>query len=97
MRIIFDIGLMRLPQQAPSADHNFVPHCLVPAIDLYAHVGALNMRVIFVIRMMRFQDRARSAVQHLIRPSSILVTEICAKVQTLEHVSKFEFLFDATP
>ena len=57
----------------------------------------LHMRLIFVIRMMRFQDRARSAVQHLIRPSSILVTEICAKVQTLEHVSKFEFLFDATP
>ena len=66
-------------------------------IDLYAHVGVLNMRVIFVIRMMKISHRPRSAVQDLIRPSSILVTELCEKVQASDHASQIDFLFDATP
>ena len=41
MRVIIEIGLMRLWEQPATADF-FSPPCLVPMIDLCANVGALE-------------------------------------------------------
>ena len=76
---------MRLWEQPATADQHFVQPCLVPIIDLWANVGALNARVIFAISMMRSQERARSGVQHFMRPGFIPFIDLCANFRALEY------------
>ena len=80
---------MRLWEQPATADQHFVQPCLVPTIDLWANVGALNARVIFAISMMRSQERARSGVQHFMRPGFIPFIDLCANFRALEYCHNF--------
>lgn len=80
---------MRLWEQPATADQHFVQPCLVPIIDLWANVGALNARVIFAISMMRSQERARSGVQHFMRPGFIPFIDLCANFRALEYCHNF--------
>ena len=80
---------MRLWEQPATADQHFVQSCLVPIIDLWANVGALNARVIFAISMMRSQDRARSGVQHFMRPGFIPFMDLRANFRALEYGHNF--------
>ena len=53
-------------------------------------LGPLNMRLIFAISMMRSQERARSEVQHFVRPVFISFIDLCADVRAL----KMRVIFD---
>ena len=80
---------MRLWEQPATADQHFVQPCLVPIIDLWANVGALNVRVIFAISMMRSQERTATGVQLFVRPSFVCMIKLCASVWALEHARNF--------
>ena len=89
MRVICDTRLIRLREQTSSADQHFVLPWLVPMIDLYANVGALEHSHIFDIGFRRTLERPRSGVQHFVRPSFVPMIDLRGNDRALERARNF--------